>query len=173
MKSTAEPAAPDIPVAAAELQPADRVPAPRRLTVSARGVDMPVQPVGVLDGGGMRLPDNPSTAGWYRFGPAPASDKGSIVISAHVDSLRWGLGPMARLRDLPTGTRVRVVDTAGTRHVYEVVETERFRKRELPVRRLFDREGPTRLTLITCGGTFDTVSRTYSDNVVIHAEPVG
>jgi hypothetical protein len=48
---------------------------------------------------------------------------------------------------------------------------QRTLKHALPTTSLFDRSGPRRLVLVTCGGTFDTVSRTYSDNVLVHAKP--
>ena len=35
----------------------------------------------------------------------------------------------------------------------------------------FGRGGPSRLVLITCGGTFDSSTRHYRDNVVVVAEP--
>jgi hypothetical protein len=42
----------------------------------------------------------------------------------------------------------------------------------LPLDRLFAREGPPRLTLITCGGPFLAEFGSYRDNVVVVAEPL-
>jgi hypothetical protein len=36
---------------------------------------------------------------------------------------------------------------------------------------LFGRRGRPILSLITCGGSFDLMSRSYSDNVVVFAVP--
>jgi hypothetical protein len=47
------------------------------------------------------------------------------------------------------------------------------RKADLSKAAVFDRGGNRRLTLITCGGTFDTSTRTYSDNIVVTARSVG
>ena len=44
-------------------------------------------------------------------------------------------------------------------------------KRALPVDLLFTREGPPRLTLVTCGGPFLPDIGGYRDNVVVVAEP--
>jgi len=35
-----------------------------------------------------------------------------------------------------------------------------------------DAPGAPRLVLITCGGRFDPVARSYEDNIVVYAEPV-
>jgi hypothetical protein len=40
----------------------------------------------------------------------------------------------------------------------------------LPLDRLFARDGPPRLTLITCGGPFLPEFGSYRDNVVVVAE---
>ena len=45
-------------------------------------------------------------------------------------------------------------------------------KRELPPR-LFARRGKPALALVTCGGAFDEATRTYAENVVVWAVPVG
>ena len=42
----------------------------------------------------------------------------------------------------------------------------------LPLDRLFARDGPPRLTLITCGGPFLPEYLSYRDNVVVVAEPL-
>ena len=118
----------------------------------------------------MQLPDDPAIAGWYRYGPDARAPSGSIVIAAHVDSLRYGLGPFVRIRDLPSGAPIRITDADGRTTVYRVDFIRRTLKHALPTKSLFDRSGPRRLVLVTCGGTFDTVSRTYSDNVLVHAK---
>jgi len=55
---------------------------------------------------------------------------------------------------------------------HRVTGVERVAKEQLPVDRLFTRSGPPRLTLVTCGGPFQTERRSYRDNVVVTAEPV-
>jgi hypothetical protein len=48
---------------------------------------------------------------------------------------------------------------------------EVYAKQELPLARLFARDGKPRLTLITCGGAFDAGERRYDDNIVVTAVP--
>jgi sortase (surface protein transpeptidase) len=146
-------------------------PAPVRLAAPALGVDSAVDPVGVEPDGRMTIPAEVDRVGWYRFGPAPGDD-GSAVIAGHVDDREQGLGAMAPLRDAAVGDEVVVTDAAGTSTRWRVVSRELIQKQVLPLDRLFAREGPARLTLITCGGPFLAEFGSYRDNVVVVAEPV-
>jgi len=145
--------------------------APVRLAVPARGVDAAVDPVGVEEDGQMALPADVDRVGWYRFGPAPGDD-GSAVLAGHVDDREQGLGAMAPLRDAAAGDEVLLTDAAGTGTRWRVVSRELLQKQVLPLDLLFAREGPPRLTLITCGGPFLPEFGSYRDNVVVVAEPV-
>ena len=160
--ATARPAAP-----AAETQP----PAPVRLTAPGLGVDAAVDAVGVQPDGQMLLPDDVDRVGWYRFGPPPGAG-GSAVIAGHVDDREQGLGAMAAFREAEVGQEVQVTDGAGTTTRWRVVSRELIEKQVLPLDRLFGRDGPARLTLITCGGPFLPEFGSYRDNVVVVAEPV-
>ena len=156
--------------AGAPAGPGDR-PAPVRLTVPALGVDAAVDAVGVEPDGQMTVPAEVDRVGWYRFGPPPG-DAGSAVIAGHVDDREQGLGAMAPLRDAAVGDEVLVTDAAGASTRWRVVSRELISKQVLPLDRLFARDGPPRLTLITCGGPFLPEFRSYRDNVVVVAEPV-
>ena len=65
--------------------------------------------------------------GWYRFGPTPGAESGgSVVIAGHLDSKRFGLGPLARLRDVEVGQPIEVTLADGATSTYTVVGVERF-----------------------------------------------
>ncbi|MBD5784746.1 class F sortase [Cellulosimicrobium terreum] len=165
-------ALPDVPVRPARDTPTPAPPAPTRVVAPSLDLDMPVVPEGVDGEGRMALPDDATTVAWYRFGPAPASPAGATVLAAHVDDLA-GAGAFARLRDLGTGSEIRVDDAAGTTHNYTVTEVELVAKPELPLDALFDRAGEPRLLLVTCGGDWDPGRRSYTQNVVVTARLTG
>ncbi|PRY65470.1 sortase family protein [Glaciihabitans tibetensis] len=168
------PALPTVPVVDAAMQsPAPPVPAPTRVSVGSLGVDVPVVAVGLDGAGAMALPPDPAIAGWYEHGPAPASTAGATVIAAHVDSLVYGLGPFAALADATAGTEIVVTDAAGTARTFAVSTIETTGKSDVAWASVFDRTGPARLVLVTCGGEFDYSSRHYLSNVIIVATPVG
>ncbi|MFC9917850.1 class F sortase [Agromyces binzhouensis] len=166
-------AVPEIPrrSAALEANRAPAPPAPVRIEVPDLGIDMSIEPVGLGADGSMGLFDDPALAAWYRWGPAPGSDAGSTVIAAHVDSLEYDVLPFARLKDAAPGTAVFVTDAAGTRHAYAVDSLEVTEKTAVDWDAAFDRSGPPRLTLVTCGGAFDYEARRYLSNLVVTAVP--
>jgi len=163
---------PGVPVRAAEDAAAATPPAPERIVVAGLGIDVPVVAAGVDDRGRMALPGSADEAAWYRFGPAPASPHGATVVAAHVDDVD-SVGPFARLTRAEPGTRVHVRTSDGRTHNYTVTQVRSEPKPDLSFEDLFDRSGPARLVLVTCGGTWDAAARSYSDNVVVTATPEG
>jgi hypothetical protein len=65
-----------------------------------------------------------------------------------------------------------VTDASGAVTRWRVVSRELIEKRAVPLAALFQRAGPPRLVLLTCGGEFLPELRSYADNVVVVAEPV-
>jgi sortase (surface protein transpeptidase) len=120
----------------------------------------------------MGLPKNPAIAAWYKFGPAPASAAGATVIAAHVDSLEYDVGPFARLATAPAGTEIVLSLADGSERRYSVASVTLTLKPDVPWPAVFDRTGPARLTLVTCGGEFDYTARRYLSNVIVSATPV-
>jgi sortase (surface protein transpeptidase) len=142
---------------------------PVRLGIPALGVNASIIPVGVEPTGSMEVPEDVSTAGWYRFGPLPGS-RGSAMLIGHVDSRIQGPGVFFGLSKIRLGERVGVQLRGGSTQFFVVVARRFIAKDELP-QDLFAREGPPRLTLVTCGGGFDERTRSYSHNVVVYAVP--
>ena len=150
-------------------QPQSEVAAPIRLGIPSLGVDAPIVPVGIEVGGTMEVPKDVNTAGWYRFGPLPGA-RGSAMVIGHVDSRTQGPGVFFGLSRLPLGERIGVQLGEGPTRYFVSVARRFIDKDELPLD-LFAREGPPRLTLVTCGGGFDEQARSYTHNVVVYAVP--
>jgi hypothetical protein len=143
---------------------------PTRVRVPALGLDAAVRPIGVDGERQLRLPADPRVLGWYRFGAGPG-DRGSVVLAAHVDSRRFGVGPLADLQAIGVGDRLEV-DTGpdGTRF-YRVDSIERFDRQALPAE-VFARTGPERLRLVTCTGPYLPEAGGYQQNLVVTAVSV-
>ena len=133
-------------------------------------VDAPVVAVGVRPDAEMEVPAG-DHVGWYRFGPRPG-DAGSAVLAAHV-AFDGREGLFRRLGELEAGDRLSVVFDDGTAREFEAVERAQYGKDQLPLDRIFAEQGGATLALVTCGGTFDRSLRSYADNVVVYAVPVG
>ena len=145
---------------------------PVRIELPTLGVDAPVIPAGVDEEGVMEIPKDVGEVGWYRFGPAPGAAAGSSVLTGHVDDYQQGVGVFGRLGDLNPGDVVRVSDEKGVTRQFSVISKEEWRKDQVPLDRLFDRGGKSRLVLITCGGSFNESTLGYDDNIAITAVPI-
>ena len=148
-------------------------PAPLLLHIPQLGVSAPVVRVGVLPDGGMEIPDDVTVVGWYAAEQQRVSpgDPGTAVIAGHRDSRVQGEGALHDIATLRRGDIVDVVHLGGavSRWVVEGVLTTP--RDALPSELLFRRDGEPRLALVTCGGTFDTATRSYSHNTIVLAAP--
>jgi sortase (surface protein transpeptidase) len=170
---TTNPTASAVPVPVTDGQPPAATPVrPIRLEIPTIDVAASVKPVGIdQDTGEVEVPRSVDTVGWYRYGPDLGSAGGSVVIAGHVDSAEQGKGAFFRLRDLAEGAQVRVTGSDGAVRTFTVRSREVFEKAAVPLDRLFARDGDLRLTLVTCGGSFDAATRHYRDNIVLTASP--
>ncbi|MFF4649087.1 class F sortase [Streptomyces sp. NPDC001380] len=174
--SPAAPAAPAgrFPVRVSEAPPpAADPPRPLVLAIPRLGVRAPVEAVGVGRDGQVAVPGNAEHVGWYRFGAAPGSAAGSAVVVGHVDSRTQGLGVLAALGSVRAGDRVTVALADRRTLAYRVVSRRSYDKAAVPLARLFRRDGPPVLTLITCTAPFDPARGGYLRNLVVTAVRTG
>ena len=144
---------------------------PVGLRIDKLDVDAPVDAYGVDQRTGeMAVPDNATDVAWYQFGPRPG-EAGSAVLAAHVDLASSGPGVFFNLRTLNEGDDVVVSYEDGSEASFRVVARVTYEKDELPLDVIFSREGPPVLTLITCGGGFNSNIARYDSNVVVYAVP--
>ena len=164
----------DVPTVSSALDQNQTPPAlvPQRIRVDSLGIDMAIESVGLAADGAMELPKDPALAAWYRFGPSPASAAGATVVAAHVDSLVYDIGPFAQLASASAGTEIVVTTDDGQDRRYAVESVQTVTKQDVPWAAIFDRNGPNRLTLVTCGGEFDYDAKTYLSNVIVSANPI-
>lgn len=92
------------------------------------------------------------------------------MVAAHVDAEGVGAGPLATLLRAPVGTTVEVTTSAGEVVRYAVSEVRSYPKSSGLPAGLFAVDGPPRLVVITCSGTFRAGH--YTDNAVVIATPL-
>jgi sortase (surface protein transpeptidase) len=144
--------------------------APVALRIPAIGVAVPVSALGLNPDGTVQVPADFQEPGWYRLGPSPGQ-VGSAVILGHVDSYQ-GPAVFFRLRFLRAGDRVEVSLADGVTARFVVDAVVMYPKKQFPARRVYGSHGFSALQLVTCGGAFDTNTRSYLSNVVVYASLV-
>jgi sortase (surface protein transpeptidase) len=146
-------------------------PVPVGIRVDVLGVEAPIVPVGTTDDQMLELPTDAATVAWFRSGPAPGGS-GSAVLAAHVDYAGQP-GVFFDLDLLEPGSQIDVAFADGTWRSFATTgPAVLLPKGALPVDVVFRRGGEPVLTLVTCGGVFDRVRRSYEDNTIVTAVPV-
>jgi len=147
---------------------------PLHVRIGTIGVDAPIVPVGIQDDGAMEIPEQVAEIGWYDpdgIGVIPGT-QGTAVLAGHVDSRSQGRGALYDLRDLRVGETIELDLADGTSQRWLITEVIQYPKDVLPLEEIFTWAGPSRLAVITCGGEFDRTARSYTDNLVVYAEPL-
>ena len=168
----------DVPVAASAPAPlTDRsapaaplqLPAsePVRVAIPALGVTSGVMELGLADDGTMEVPPGAHPVGWYDRSPTPGQ-LGPAVLAGHVD---WAGEPGAfyGLRELLPGDEVVVDRADGTVATFRVDRVEEHDKDAFPSDDVYGDIPSAGLRLITCGGSFDSDTGDYDDNVIVFA----
>ena len=140
---------------------------PVSVSIPRIGVRSTLDEVRLKRDGEMETPVPVSVAGWYTRGATPGA-LGPAVITGHVT---WDGAPSVfyRLGTLRRGDQVSVARKDGRTAVFTVTRVARFSKSHFPSRAVYGAIDHAGLRLITCGGTYDTASHRYLDNVVVFA----
>jgi hypothetical protein len=137
------------------------------------GTVVPVRVATTGADGALRLPTDVRRAGWWDGSARLGDALGSIVVAAHVDSFDQGLGVFAQLLSIHRGDDV-MVRSGGLSQRFEVTSARLVPKTSLTsTSPLYTAQTPSRLVLITCGGSFEPAKGGYQDNFVVVAEPRG
>lgn len=148
--------------------PAETAVPPVGLSIPAIDVDeSQVLPLGLAADGSMQVPEDYARVGWFTGASVPGT-AGPAIIAGHVDS-HAGPAVFFRLRELAVGDAVTVRLADGSRVTYVVDGVEQYPKNDFPTRTVFGPVPGEALRLITCGGSFDHVARSYRDNIVVYA----
>ncbi|MEI5033513.1 class F sortase [Streptomyces sp. S1A(2023)] len=162
----------------AELPPAhdplDGV-APERVEVPSVGISAPVITRGLDRDGAIDPPPYgmPKTAGWYGDGTQPGA-KGAALFVGHVDTdtkpaVFYGLSAVK------PGARIEVTRTDGSVAEFTVDDVQLVTRERFDAQKAYGprEDGRAELRLITCGGTYDQATRSYTANVVVSAYLTG
>ncbi|WP_405894087.1 class F sortase [Streptomyces sp. NBC_00104] len=161
------PAQAELPPAAAPLRGAR----PQRLDIPSMGVQAPVVARGLDRDGAIEPPSygQPGVVGWYAGGARPGAT-GAALFVGHVDT-ETRPAVFYKLSALGVGEKIRVARSDGRIAEFTVDDVQVIGRDEFDPQQAYGvrQSGRAELRLVTCGGTFDKTSRTYTANVVVSA----
>ncbi|WP_328871636.1 class F sortase [Streptomyces sp. NBC_00287] len=148
---------------------------PQRIDIPGLGVQAPVVARGLDPQGAVDPPpfDQPGVVGWYAAGAAPGA-AGTALMVGHVDT-ETRPAVFYKISALKPGETVRVIRDDGRVAEFTVDDVQVVTRDRFDARQAYGPREPGRaeLRLITCGGTFDRASRSYTANVVVSAYLTG
>ncbi len=142
---------------------------PQTLIIPTLNVKVLVEEVGLDREKRMAVPSNFVNTGWYKYGPRPG-DIGNSVIDGHFDTPTGAPSVFWDLKNMQKGDQIKVLDSKGKEYVFEVVKTSSFPDKGFPIDIVFGKTDKKMLNLITCSGTWDKASGSYSERVVVFSE---
>ncbi|MFJ7235710.1 class F sortase [Streptomyces olivaceus] len=164
---------PDVPLPPAHAPLDDAL--PQRLEVPALGIAAPVVERGLDNGGAIEPPpfDQPGTVGWYAAGVRPGA-AGTALMVGHVDT-ETRPAVFYELSALEPGETVRVARDDARAAEFTVDDVQVLPRDGFDARQAYGPRdtGRAELRLITCGGTFDRTTNSYTANVVVSAYLTG
>lgn len=142
--------------------------------------------------GALFVPDDPKTVSWASQDAKPGSNRGTVILTSHINfvidgSLVHGaFADLAEYARTSVGKELTLTLADGRVLRYKIVAGREYNKEQLaadPKLRTdlydqVDRFGAqgkpksSRLLLVSCGGAFDNATGNYEDNVFLYALPI-
>jgi sortase (surface protein transpeptidase) len=150
-----------------------RGPKPMAIMIPDAEVDAPIEVCEIVDGV-MSAPSGPWVVGWYRES-GHLGEADNVVLAGHLDY--WGVGKAVfyHVGSLKKDDDIQVIGDDNQQYPFKV---EWVRKIDMTktgadgIRQIVGKTADERLTLITCGGDFDSVTGEYKERIVVRAIPV-
>jgi len=141
---------------------------PIAMRIPAIQVDAEIERRPVIDGV-MSDPTGPYVVAWYGV-TSKLGTGGNVVIAGHVDFAGVGPAVFARIGELAPGDLVEMTGENLKLYQYEVSWSKLFDSENAPITNLTSATDIESVTMITCGGSFDSSSGRYSHRLVVRAE---
>lgn len=141
--------------------------APRRLIIPVININAGIQYVGVNSEGEMEVPNNTVDVAWFKLGIRPG-ERGSAVISGHINGENGEAGVFTDLNKLKKGDRLYIEDDKGTTNSFIVRESRIYDPGY--AEEVFSSSDKAHLNLVTCNGVWDSVEKSYSKRLVVFTD---
>jgi LPXTG-site transpeptidase (sortase) family protein len=143
---------------------------PTNLKIPSINVDANVLSVGLTPAGAMDTPKGPSDVAWFNLGKRPG-ESGSAVITGHYGTWKTGGGSVFdNLNKLSKGDKLYVTADDGTTTTFVVRETRNYDPKADATNVFSSDDDNSHLNLITCEGTWNKDSKSYSQRLVVFTD---
>jgi LPXTG-site transpeptidase (sortase) family protein len=143
---------------------------PIAIKIAKAQVDAEVEQQEIIDGV-MQDPSGPFVVAWYR-GTGRLGEDDNVVMSGHLDYWDVGQAVFYYVGELAEGDEIEVTGEDDVVYTYTVDWVKNYTVADLDEAGVQEIVGSTDtevLTLITCGGPFDTDLGQYLERIVIRA----
>ncbi|MSR70434.1 DUF3494 domain-containing protein [Candidatus Kaiserbacteria bacterium] len=138
------------------------------LKIPEINVDTSLESVGLTQEGAVDVPKSPTNAGWFDLGPRPG-ESGNAVIVGHYGWKDAIPAVFDDLHALHKGDKLYIENEKGvTTFVVRALQT--YGQNEDAPEVFASNDGKAHLNLITCGGVWDPVEKSYSDRTVVFTD---
>jgi len=142
---------------------------PIRIRIPTINLDAAIEPVGVTEKGEMGLPSDPNNVAWYDLGQTPG-EIGTAVIAGHNI---WKNGKSSTFTDLSAlglDDKIYIENEKGETAVFAVKKTRKYSP-QIDTTDIFrSSDGKAHLNLITCAGSWDKSTESFTQRLVVFAE---
>ncbi len=140
---------------------------PARVYFEAQRESCQLVALGLTEDGAIQTSDTTNKAAWYKYGASPG-DPGNAILSGH-DRWRGMTGAFDVVKQLQIGDQVTIEFTDGSFRFFTVISNNTYGLDSFPLD-ITQIEGPSRLTLITCYGDYESTIETSLSRVVVVCE---
>ena len=144
---------------------------PQRVDIPSIGITAAVVPRGLDASGAVDPPPYamPHTVGWFGNGTQPGAT-GTALLVGHADT-ETKPAVFFGLSSARPGDKVKVTRADGSVAEFTIDDVQVFDRERFDPQKVYGprEDGRAELRLITCGGSFDRATRTYTANVVVSA----
>ena len=143
---------------------------PKYISIPKIGVNNArIEKVGLQNNSKVGTPKNLNNVAWYT-GSVKPGEKGAMFMNAHINDVGAG-GIFNNLKNVSVGDKVVVERGDGTKFNYKVVHTETLPTSSVSMSKAMSvrnkkEEG---VNLMTCAGTYNFSTRSYSHRVIVYA----
>jgi len=143
---------------------------PIRLKIPEIKLNVSLEQVGLTARGAVDVPKGKLNAAWFNLWPRPG-EVGNAIIVGHYGTFKNGLKAVFNNLDkLKVGDKIYVEDNLGRVTTFVVRKFQVYNATDIATDVFISEDNQAHLNLITCGGIWDKVSKSYSKRLVIFAD---